>query len=78
MAIDWLESSKDGRHLTMEEVRHALAKDHACFVLITCGAPSDEGKMQVEMIFDGDPALAAYLIESAQGLIEPQPESNIS
>lgn len=78
MAIDLLESSKDGQHLTMEEVRHALAKDHACYVLITCGVPSKEGKMQVQMNFDGDPVLAAYLIESAQGLIEPQPESNIS
>jgi len=47
-------------------------KDHACYVLITCGQPSADGKMQVEMTYEGDPTLAAYLIENAQGFIDQE------
>jgi hypothetical protein len=39
-------------------------------VLITCGQPAADGKMQVEMIYEGDVSLAAYLIESAQGVLD--------
>jgi hydroxymethylpyrimidine/phosphomethylpyrimidine kinase len=53
-----------------EEVHHALSQENACYVLITCGQPSEDGKMQVEMIYEGDVSLAAYLIESAQGLLD--------
>ncbi|MBS0616181.1 MAG: hypothetical protein JSR58_06490 [Verrucomicrobia bacterium] len=51
-------------------VQQALAEDHACYVLITCGRPAKDGKMQVEMTYQGDPTLAAYLVESAHNLIE--------
>jgi hypothetical protein len=61
-----------------EESHQALAESHACFVLITCSEPSEDGKMQVEMTYEGDPSLAAYLIESAYGLIENQNEALIS
>jgi len=47
-----------------------LAEKNACYVLITCGAPSKDGKMQVEMTYEGDPTLAAYLVESAQNFID--------
>ncbi len=53
-------------------VKKALAKNNACYVLITCGEPSEDGKMQVEMTYEGDECLAAYLIESAQGFIDDQ------
>lgn len=46
-----------------------LQKEHACYVLITCGNPSSEGKMEVELTYEGDPCLAAYLLESAQGFL---------
>ena len=52
------------------DVAHALSQENACYVLITCGQPSEDGKMQVEMIYEGDVSLAAYLIESAQGLLD--------
>ena len=51
-------------------VKKALAKNNVCYVLITCGEPSEDGKMQVEMTYEGDECLAAYLIESAQGIID--------
>jgi hypothetical protein len=55
---------------TGKDLRKALAEANACYVLITCGEPTEDGKMEVEMTYEGDESLAAYLIESAQGLIE--------
>lgn len=46
-------------------------EQHACYVLITCGHPTDDGKMEVELTYEGDPTLAAYLLQNAQGFIEP-------
>lgn len=53
-----------------QDLRKELAERNACFVLITCGEPTEDGKMEVEMTYEGDASLAAYLIESAQGFIE--------
>lgn len=55
---------------TAVDVNNTLEDDGACYVLITCGAPSKDGKMQVEMTYQGDPVLAAYLVESAQQFID--------
>jgi hypothetical protein len=55
-----------------QDVKRVLSKKNACYVLITCGEPSEDGKMQVEMTYEGDACLAAYLIESAQGIIDDQ------
>lgn len=41
-----------------------------CYVLIKCKEPNEKGDMQVEMTYEGDPVLASYLIETAQGMIE--------
>ncbi|HEY2811510.1 MAG TPA: hypothetical protein VGJ00_09015 [Rhabdochlamydiaceae bacterium] len=57
-----------------KNVRKGLSEENACYVLITCGQPSDDGKMQVEMTYEGDASLAAYLIESAQGLLDNHTE----
>ena len=42
----------------------------ACYVLITCDKPNAEGEMKVEMTYDGDEALASYLLASAQQVFE--------
>lgn len=52
-----------------------LPEKNACYVLITCGEPSEDGKIAVEMTYEGDAVLAAYLLESAQWQFEPQDES---
>ncbi len=52
--------------------KHSLLNS-ACYVLITCGAPSESGQMQVEMTYEGDKVLASYLLESALGQIENEP-----
>lgn len=72
-----MEKRTNRTELSPQELRNALAKENACYVLITCGEPTEDGKMQVEMTFEGDASLAAYLLESAQGLIENQTEAFI-
>ena len=52
------------------DVKKDLPENGACYVLITCSHPSEDGKMEVEMTYQGDPLLAAYLVESAQQFIE--------
>lgn len=47
-----------------------LKEDQACCIMITCGQPSADGKMSIEMTYEGDPILASYLLENAQGFIE--------
>ena len=54
-----------------------LKEDQACYILITCGKPAADGKMSVEMTYEGDPTLASYLLENAQGFID-QDEERIS
>lgn len=53
-----------------QELRDQLANQYACYVLITCDEPTPDGKMNIEMNYEGDAALAAYMIEGAQGVID--------
>ncbi len=54
------------------QVKKTLAKNHACYVLITCDSPKEDGSMQVEMTYQGDPTIAAYLLQGAQSMIHEQ------
>lgn len=60
-----------------KELRIKEKEKHACYVLITCGEPNAEGKMSVELTYQGDPALAAYLLENAQGFIDDEIELSL-
>lgn len=53
-------------------LKKKLATDHACYVLITCNHPDENGKMQVEMTYEGDTCLAAMLIENAQSYLQDE------
>lgn len=53
-------------------LKKKLATDHACYVLITCNHPDENGKMQVEMTYEGDTHLAAMLIENAQSYLQEE------
>lgn len=55
-------------------IRRTLGKRHACYVLITCETPSSGGDMQVEMSYEGDPALASFLLQGAQNHIDSDSE----
>jgi len=52
------------------EIKDKLASKHLCYVLITCDEPTEDGHMNVEMAYDGDPVLAAYLLQGAQAYFE--------
>ena len=54
----------------MSDVKKALSDKHLSYVLITCSPPSKEGKMNVELAYEGDHDLLAYLMESAQNILE--------
>lgn len=49
----------------LEKIRKLIGPECACFVLITCTAPSDIGKMDVELHFEGDESLAGLIVENA-------------
>lgn len=46
-------------------VKELLEKTCACRVVITCSEPKKNGQMDVEMNFEGDEVLAAFLVENA-------------
>ena len=52
------------------KLKKFLTDNNECYVLITCKKPSIEGKMEVEMTYEGDACLAAYLIETAHGIMD--------
>ena len=70
LAANLLKRAGFSKNKTDVDLKKTLADDNACYVLITCGEPSKDGKMQVEMTYQGDPVLAAYLVESAQQFID--------
>lgn len=53
-------------------IKEVIGSDKQCYVLITCGEASEDGKFKVEMSYEGDPILAAYLLEGAQNVIDEQ------
>jgi len=66
---DGSNGKKKGRSVKKKKI---LKEDAACYILITCGQPTVDGKISVEMTYEGDPVLASYLLESAQGFINPE------
>lgn len=59
-----------------KRIREKLAKDSVCYVLITCREPTDDGHMQVELTYEGDAALASYLLQGAQTFIDEQEDED--
>ena len=53
-----------------KEIKKALGAKCACYVLITCTEPTADGKMEVEMNYDGDIDLAAFLVENASQVFD--------
>ncbi len=54
------------------------SKNPACYLLITCNEPSEDGHMQVEMTYEGDAALASYLLQGAQSIFDEEEAKNCS
>ena len=57
-----------------DATKKILATKHECYVLITCSRPDADGEMQVEMDYAGDIALASYLLQGAQKMIDEKAE----
>lgn len=55
-----------------QTITQELSANNRCYVLITCGEPSQDGRMEVEMTYSGDPVLAAYLVESASTIMDAE------
>jgi len=55
-----------------QHLQQALDKNPSCYVLITCGEPTEDGQMQVEMTYQGDATLASYLLQGAQSYIDDE------
>ncbi len=53
----------------LDEVKKMLSKKNACYVLLTCSKPTKEGKMLVEVCYEGDECIASYLIDNAQEVL---------
>ena len=53
-------------------IRKLLSKKYVGYVLITCKPPEKSGGMQVEMTYEGDVALASYLLEGARGYLDEE------
>ncbi len=64
------ESRTDSKSYSLDKIKKALSDNNACYVLITCGSPSKDGKMEVEMSYDGDEVLAAYMVDNAQQIFD--------
>ena len=52
-----------------DKVRRIM-HEHVGYVLVTCRPTSQPGKMEVEVSYEGDPYLASYLVDGAQGYFE--------
>ncbi|MCE2982711.1 MAG: hypothetical protein LW832_03995 [Parachlamydia sp.] len=52
------------------QLEKALMQKNACYILITCGDPTQNGDMQVEMTYEGDATLASFLLQGAQTFID--------
>lgn len=63
--------------ISKEKLEEILAKEHACYVLITCDHPDSEGHMQVNMTYQGDQALASYLVDGAQAYLDSHEETEL-
>lgn len=64
-------NSRSRKHL-----QEALDKNPSCYVLITCGDPTEDGQMQVKMTYQGDAMLASYLLQGAQLYIDQEEDEN--
>jgi hypothetical protein len=57
-----------------KQIKKALGKNTACYVLIKCDEPTEDGNMQVEMTYEGDANVASCLLRGAQSFMDEQEE----
>lgn len=55
-----------------KELQKVLSGDPSCYVLITCGKPSESGEMKVEMTYQGNKQLAEFLLLEAKTVLDQE------
>jgi hypothetical protein len=55
----------------------SLGQKHLCYVLLTCGHPSEDGNMNVEMTYEGDTSMAMYLLQNAQEIMDQKEDEEL-
>lgn len=60
------------KKVLMAKLKSVIGDQCACFVLISCSEPSTEGQMDVQMHFEGDETLVAFLLENATQVFDEQ------
>lgn len=63
--------SEGDPHLEFEKT---FSKQHAGYVLITCGGPSETGHMKVSLTYGGSISLAHMLLDGAQSYLDQEDE----
>jgi hypothetical protein len=53
-----------------DQLLQELAKRYPSYVLVTAGEPNVEGKLNVQLSYQGDPWLARYLIDGAADVLD--------
>ncbi|SCA59103.1 Uncharacterized protein AB751O23_DG_00020 [Chlamydiales bacterium SCGC AB-751-O23] len=56
----------------MENLKGLSLKNKACYIVISCEQPQQNGNLEVQMNYEGDETLASYLLESAQNYLEQE------
>ncbi len=59
-------------HSIHKLIGQKLSKSSVCYVLITCEEAAADGNMEVQMTYEGDAALASYMLHGAQVAIDEQ------
>ncbi len=54
--------------------KRKIGADCACYVLISCTRPDANGKIEVQMNYEGDESLASFLVASAAGAFDESVE----
>jgi len=72
-----LEGLFDQKGPSKKEVEEVIDKREKkgktiCYVLLTCTQANGEGSMEVDMKYEGERWLAAYLVKSAQRILEEE------
>jgi hypothetical protein len=58
-----------------KRIKDTLAKNHACYILITCDEPTEDGQMQINLTYEGPATIASYMLQDAQSYINEQEEA---
>lgn len=77
MTKEFLKNNFSTKKYATEQIKKTLSKNHACYVLVTCSEPTEDGKMEVELSYDGDESLASYLLQSAQNVFDENANTTV-